>query len=150
MATHALIPLEWRKALNAVSEDCGTPQSRLVSLAVGRLLVRVQQGFTPDTPRMERGSLVALVARIPDEQQAALHELADRTRVRYSEWLRQAVVDVLREHNRMPAAPPPEPMPTPIRVVRADGRCDCGLRLAPGEAAPCEDCREEASNALGG
>lgn len=146
MATHALVPRDWRTALGVVAESTGIAQSRLVSAAVERLLARVGDGFVPDTPPMPRGSLVALVARIPEEQQQALHALAARTRVRYSEWLRQAVVDVLREHGAMPEAPEPLQVARPGRP-RAPGRCGCGFRLEPGESAPCFDCREVAAGA---
>lgn len=130
MATHALIPGPWRDALNAVVCATGTPQRELVSDAVASLLARAGTGFIPDAPPMPRGSLVALVARIPKEQQDALHALAGRTRIRYSEWLRQAVVDVLRHYVMMPG-----------ESVRDDGRCICGFLLLPGESAPCQDCR---------
>lgn len=141
MATHALIPRPWREALNAVARATGKPQRELVSVAVAALLERAERGTIPDSPPMPRGSLVALIARIPREQQAALHALADRTRIRYSEWLRQAVVDVLREHRVMPAGDGAAPMP---RIAPLSGRCWCGLRLMPGEAVPCRDCREAA------
>lgn len=143
MATHALIPRPWREALNAVAASSGTPQRELVSAAVAVVLARAAAGFVPDTPHMPKGSLVALVARIPEEQQAALHALAARTRIRYSEWLRQAVVDVLREHGAMPEAEA-TPAPPPAQAPQAGRRCGCGLRLFPGESIPCTDCREAA------
>ena len=142
MATHALIPGPWRDALNAIVCATGTPQRELVSDAVASLLARAGTGFIPDAPPMPRGSLVALVARIPKEQQVALHALADRSRIRYSEWLRQAVVDVLREHKAMPE--PGVAARQCVGLIPTSGKCGCGLRLLPGEAAPCQDCREAA------
>lgn len=149
MATHALIPGPWRDALNSVVFATGTPQRELVSDAVAALLAKAGHGFIPDAPKMPRGGLVALVARIPKEQQDALHALADRTRIRYSEWLRQAVVDVIRKHGQMPevALEPPgvrQPRLTPKYPRGGEGRCGCGFRLLPGEVAPCQDCREAA------
>jgi len=145
MATHALIPRPWRDALNGVVAATGTPQRELVEDAVFALLARAEAGFIPDTPPMPRGSLVALVARIPAEQQAALHALADRTRIRYSEWLRQAVVDVLRAHEAMPEVAEPDAPTARVTLLPASGKCGCGFRLLPGETAPCQDCREAAS-----
>lgn len=130
MATHALIPRPWRDALNDVAARQGTFPTRLLAESVGALLVRAAAGFTPNTPPLERGSLVALVTRIPPEQVKALHALAARTHIRYSEWLRQAVVDVLREHGAMPGE------------ASEPTRCGCGFKLLPGETAPCVDCRE--------
>jgi hypothetical protein len=143
MATHALIPHDWREGLRAVMARTGTPQSQLVTAAVGSLLARAAPGITPDTPPLPRGSLVALVARIPAEHQQALHALAQRTRVRYSEWLRQAVADVLRAHGALPEAPP-APEVAPFQAATVGGCCGCGFRLMPGESAPCVDCREVA------
>lgn len=142
MATHALIPGPWRDALNCIVCATGTPQRELVSEAVTGLLARAEQGFIPDAPKIPRGGLVALVARIPREQQAALHALADRTRIRYSEWLRQAVVDIIRKHGKMPE--PGGPPPQCLVIPAPSGRCGCGFRLLPGEQAPCQDCREAA------
>lgn len=141
MATHALIPRPWREALNAVVAASGVSQRDLIAEAVAALLDRAGTGFIPDTPKLPRGSLVALVARIPEGQQAALHALADRTRIRYSEWLRQAVVDVLRERDAMPEMSA-EPPPRCLVIPAPNGRCGCGLKLLPGEAAPCQDCQE--------
>lgn len=143
MATHALIPHDWREGLRAVVARAGTPQSALVTSAVGALLQRAGPGFVFSTPPLPRGKLVALVARIPADQQKALHDLADSTHVRYSEWLRQAVVDVLRAHGALPEATP-APEPAPYSAAQAGGRCGCGLRLMPGESVPCQDCREVA------
>lgn len=140
MATHALIPREWRESLGRIAEATGTVQSRLVADAALLVLGRARTGFTPDTPPMPKGGLVALVVRIPADQQRALHALAERTRIRYSEWLRQAVVDVLREHGAMEEAPPVASEP-----VEPGERCGCGFRLLPGEGPLCEDCREVAS-----
>lgn len=143
MATHALIPRPWREALNAVVASTGTPQRELVTRAVSSVLARAGAGFVPDTPSLPRGGLVALVSRIPPEQVKALHDLAARTRIRYSEWLRQAVVDVLRDHGAMPQ--PPTDIPAVCVFVPAqNGRCGCGFRLLPGESRPCQDCREAA------
>lgn len=148
MATHALIPLQWRESLNAVVEATGIPQRELVTRAAEALLSRADNGFIPDTPPMPKGSLVALVARIPRTQQQALHTLAGRTRIRYSEWLRQAVVDVLRAHGAMP---PDEPVvaKTPaakaaVTTPSAGARCMCGFLLRAGEGPACEDCCEVA------
>lgn len=144
MPTHALIPRPWREALNALAEQQGTFPTLLLTVAVPRLLARAEAGFIPDAPPAPRGTLVALVSRIPPEQVTALHALAGRTRIRYSEWLRQAVVDILREHGAMPEAE------AALEIVKrpippgTNGRCGCGLRLMPGEVAPCVDCWEAA------
>lgn len=143
MPTHALIPKSWREALNTVAERNGTFPTHLLTVAVPRLLSRAEAGFIPDAPAMPAGTLVALVSRIPPEQVRALHALAARTRIRYSEWLRQAVVDILREYNAMPETPE-EIVPTKPGRPATNGRCGCGLRLMPGESVPCLDCREAA------
>lgn len=143
MPTHALIPRPWRDALNALAERNGTFPTHLLSVSVPRLLARADVGFIPDAPPMPAGTLVALVSRIPPEQVKAVHALAARTRIRYSEWLRQAVVDVLREHGAMPETSAEVAPAKPGRPA-ADGKCGCGLRLMPGETAPCLDCRETA------
>lgn len=143
MATHSLVPRTWREALAGVAEISGKCQSKLVSLYVGRLLWRMERTPTfPTCPLMPKHVAAALVVRIPSEQVKALHALADRTRVPYSEWMRQAVWDVLAEYGRCPA----EDVPTPAESAPkpSPDRCACGLRLAPGESSPCEDCRKAA------
>lgn len=144
MATHSLIPRAWREALAQVAKASGRCQSQLVSTSVGLLLLRMAQAPTfPTCPLMPEGVACALVVRIPAEQVDALHALYRRTRVQYSEWMRQAVWDVLVEYGAAPQ--PPSDLPaTCVFVPAPRGRCSCGLRLAPGESAPCEDCREAA------
>jgi predicted DNA-binding protein len=44
--------------------------------------------------------LVSLVFRIPRPCMQALRELVARTRVRQSEYLREAIEDLLRKHGR--------------------------------------------------
>lgn len=142
MATHALIPRPWRDALNAVAARAETFPTRLLTEAVAELLARANVGFTPDTPPMPKGTLVALVTRIPAWQLGALHALAARTRIGYSEWLRQAA-DVLLEHNAMPEtegiAPPLRRRPPP-----SPGGAAAGSASLPGSPPPCLDCLEAA------
>jgi predicted DNA-binding protein len=50
---------------------------------------------------MQRTRLTSLVFRIPRAKLEALRELSKRTRVRQSEYLREAIVDLLEKYEEV-------------------------------------------------
>lgn len=99
-ATHVLVERYISDGLRHLSHVTRVTQAQYLREAVRDLLKKHAHRIVPvvDYHREADDELVSVVFRVHSEDMAELIDLADRTRVRQSEYLREAIVDLLRKH----------------------------------------------------
>lgn len=92
-----------------------------------------QQSYT-ETPQPESQEPVSTHVLVPKGRVFKLRELARRTRIHQSEYLREALEDVLRKYQG-----PEQPAPAPSTVVDEGGLLSVVFRVAPGRLEALKD-----------
>lgn len=100
VSTHVLVPRSLRRALQVLADRTHIHQSEYLREALDDLLAKYPEGVQPaaaTAPAAEE-----LVLRVDPVKLGALKALSHRTRVRQSEFLREAIHDVLQKRNDLP------------------------------------------------
>lgn len=109
VSTHVLVPVAWHTALKQLARDTRIHQSVYLREAVGDVLAKYPEGSIPGAaPAGDVERLRSIVFRLSPERLDALALLAARTRVRRSEFLREAIHDLLVKRGALPAVPTTE------------------------------------------
>lgn len=103
-STHVLVPALLYSALHELRTRTRVRQSTYMREAVADLLARyasgVRQSPLPALPELVE--VRSLVFRVDSDHLTTLRQLAATTRIRQSELLREAVVDLLVKHDAFP------------------------------------------------
>lgn len=114
-STHVLVEQYLLDGLRLLSERTRVTQSQYMRQAVADVLAKHEASPMPLVGYHERVTdrLVSIVFRLDTQMMGHLVEMAKRTRVRQSEYLREAIVDLLRRYDDLVRAPEQIRLPLP-------------------------------------